>query len=301
MSWLVLLAWRTGVDVQMISQEAKIGPRRPLVGVHDSFTEPYTPEQCGLVASSTTSVQAAPPIVAAPPPGTLAPSDIVIASSPPATRVPAPATSTPSQPSNLPGMTSHFITFGEQSNGTICGALFLSWTWNVPSKQPSNQFVMEVDITNLGVSQMGLPAPAMIIEHVISSNVSVSDEGILWPKIEVPQGWYVVEGVMNGMSPAVPAQSPPFFIATGNNASCLEATATVTIIPSSSSSQEPSHPRQAHGLNTGALAAVVVSCCLGVIASILAFGLINRVKVREFLPRWIPGSTRPKDRSRYLF
>ncbi|OBZ75175.1 hypothetical protein A0H81_04817 [Grifola frondosa] len=131
-----------------------------------------------------------------------------------------------------------------------------------------------------GSSQSNSQGNSSLVSRMLTTTVLSTASQFMWDSVNVPEGFYVAVAFDTPHTAGLFAQSPPFFVQTGQNVSCLATTA----IPSSSSSDSPS-PTVSPGseaasssgasgpkkLSPGALAGTISAVVVGVILLLIAF------------------------------
>ena len=187
--------------------------------------------------------------------------------------------STTSNPSPSPSGPS--FQFLQPGNTTTCQNMMFHW-------QSTN---VNVPITIAVTNDRATTSPGVndnvLISRTLSTNISPSASQFMWAEVDVPQGIYVAVAFDTSHTAGFFSQSPPFFVQTGQNSSCLSAAASSSSTPSapshtSRSSSVPS-PTATSGvssvsdtaqpkmLSPAVLGGVVAGVIVGVILLILVF------------------------------
>lgn len=136
---------------------------------------------------------------------------------------------------------------------TSCGPTIFSWSYDGPDEP------MLLQVSNVGVAQnpppstttsaiattrdllaSSVPSPSLIMS--LATNYEPLLESFVWSSVNVSQGWYVLLATIPYDN--IFQSSPPFFVFTGTNTSCLDLvelsstthTPTPTYVPSPSAS-----------------------------------------------------------------
>jgi len=100
---------------------------------------------------------------------------------------------------------------------TTCQSDNITWDYTGPS--PAQ---LTLQITDIYVNQSPTATPPPTVNMTLSANISASDESWYWEQVDVPPGYYIVQGsVLDADS-----QSNSFFVANGSDTSCLSTTNT---------------------------------------------------------------------------
>ncbi|ESK82418.1 hypothetical protein Moror_12153 [Moniliophthora roreri MCA 2997] len=228
---------------------------------------------------------------------------------PPNTFPPA-RTSTGAQPSETP-----ILIFGVIDPLTTCELAPITWTFagpgapitltitNVGVEQgspptssgsgntASNTFSNDIPVPGGGVggprtrAARAVPDSDSIIMTTIATSLSPDLESFTWPKVTVPQGWYIIIATFTDTAnpPSLSAHTQPLFVRNGADVSCLivsptgspSPTAGPTASPTSSgqgseNTSAPVEAAQSH-VNAGAIAGGVVGgvALLAIVAAVL--------------------------------
>ncbi|KAH8117584.1 hypothetical protein DFH11DRAFT_1029882 [Phellopilus nigrolimitatus] len=191
------------------------------------------------------------------------------------------ATAVPSNP----------IQFTPPNNATTCTQAIFTWEYSGTLSIP-----MTIVVTNeravaqrrgVVTNRLGRRQSALV-SHTISTSVDALTCTVTWALADVPMGQYTVIAFDTAHTANISAQSAPFFVNTGNDTACLNATSTATSTPASTgtgsndSGSDPSSSRRGSKvLSAGAIAGTVAGVLAGVGGLLLIFS-IPRLRRRGF-------------------
>ncbi|KAA1471284.1 hypothetical protein DENSPDRAFT_102830 [Dentipellis sp. KUC8613] len=195
--------------------------------------------------------------------------------------------STPASSSPSPSPSS-VIRFQLQppGNSTTCGNMSLTWSYSGPKSVP-----LTVQITDTFASQVAIvPGHARVVStfRTLTTNVPSTASKLDWDPVDVDEGMYSAVAFDTSHTLGMYTQSPPFFVASGSDRSCLvglpsPSSGSSATSPTNSGSPLPSASSHAGiHLSPGALAGTIAGLIAGVIIIVAAF-TVPRL-IRHHLP-----------------
>jgi hypothetical protein len=143
---------------------------------------------------------------------------------------------------------------------STCQSANISWDYAGPVLAQ-----LTLKLTDVNVNQSNTTTPPPIITQFLGSNINVTSENWTWQQVNVPSGYYVVEGLVNDNS----MQTDPFFIANGSDTSCLDSepsssntNPTSTLSPTTTSHKKAKVAAIVGGIIGGAIIIAVVLALL---------------------------------------
>ncbi|KAI0747146.1 hypothetical protein C8Q80DRAFT_824248 [Daedaleopsis nitida] len=123
------------------------------------------------------------------------------------------------------------LTFAPFDGATTCAPATINWTYTGP-----DDFVMLVVASILQGSQD--PSSQDSFGSIITSNISTTAQSLKWSSVDIAGGPYVLSAVGTDIG----AMSPPFFVTSGTDTSCVVAVNGTVVASSSTQTASASGP-----------------------------------------------------------
>lgn len=242
---------RSGVLVQALLFALVVTSKH---GEDESEDEP-TPSPVSLVGSSTSSLTAAPSSTS---------------------NVGSSASATENQSTTLPAASpspSSAMQFTPPNNLTACAGTAFTWHATVNSDLP-----LTVAVTNERIVAQG-PQQADLVSRTLTTDVAMSAGVVVWPTVDVPEGWYGTIAFDTAGAVGLFAKSQAFFVQVGSDDSCLtSASSSSSAAVPSTTTLFPSSSAGSHRLSSGAFAGIVAGVIAGVGGITAAFVGLRRLR-----------------------
>ena len=179
----------------------------------------------------------------------------------------SPTSSSPSSTSS----NSPSLYFDSPANTTTCNDTTFSWKFEGQTSVP-----LTIQITN-SFSVQNAIAPgysrAMVSFRTLTTDVPSTAAELEWSPVDVDEGSYTAVAFDTSRAAGIFAQSSPFFVASGNNRTCLANSSSTSSPSNTSSPSSSSRSSTGKHLSRGALAGTIAGLASGVIILFLAFSV----------------------------